>query len=76
MRGLQRTGAFAGATDAESFFVRCDDALNPRSSQELGRLIAEVGVAPASPLEYLVLRITRDSSGRVEVAPGGGGGAL
>ena len=75
LRGLQRTGAFAGATDAESFFVRCDDALNPPSSQELGRLIAEVGVAPASPLEYLVLRITRDSSGRVEVAPSGGGGA-
>jgi hypothetical protein len=75
LRGLQRTGAFAGATDAESFFVRCDDALNPRSSQDLGRLIAEVGVAPASPLEYLVLRITRDSSGRVEVSPGGGGGA-
>ena len=48
---------------------------DPRSSQELGRLIAEVGVAPASPLEYLVLRITRDSSGRVEVAPSGGGGA-
>lgn len=75
LRGLQRAGAFAGATDAESFFVRCDDALNPRSSQELGRLIAEVGVAPASPLEYLVLRITQDSSGRVEVSPSGGGGA-
>jgi hypothetical protein len=75
LRGLQRTGAFAGATDVESFFVRCDDALNPPSSQQVGRLIAEVGVAPASPLEYLVLRITRDSSGRVEVSPSGGGGA-
>jgi hypothetical protein len=75
LRGLQRAGAFAGATDADSYFVRCDDALNPRSSQDLGRLIAEVGVAPASPLEYLVLRITQDSSGRVEVAASGGGGA-
>ena len=75
LRGLQRAGAFAGATDADSYFVRCDDALNPRSSQELGRLIAEVGVAPASPLEYLVLRITQDSSGQVEVSPSGGGGA-
>lgn len=75
LRGLQRAGAFAGDTDAESFFVRCDDALNPRASQELGRLIAEVGVAPASPLEYLVLRITADSSGRVQVSPSGARGA-
>jgi len=72
LRELQRAGAFAGTTDAESFFVTCDDALNPRASQELGRLVAEVGVAPAAPLEYLVLRITQDSSGRVQVSPRGG----
>jgi hypothetical protein len=75
LRVLQREGAFAGATDAESFFVRCDDALNPRVSQELGRLVAEVGVAPAAPLEYLVLRITQDASGRIQVSPPGEGGA-
>jgi hypothetical protein len=72
LRQLQRAGAFAGATDAESYFVRCDDSLNPRQSQELGRLVAEVGVAPAAPLEYLVLRITTDSSGRVQVSTRGG----
>jgi hypothetical protein len=71
LRGLQRAGAFAGATDADSFFVRCDDDLNPRASQELGRLVAEVGVAPASPLEYLVLRISQDAAGRVQVQPQG-----
>lgn len=72
LRDLQRAGAFAGATDAESYFVTCDDTLNPRASQELGRLVAEVGVAPAAPLEYLVLRITQDASGRVQVSPRGG----
>jgi hypothetical protein len=76
LRDLQRGGAFAGATDAESFFVRCDDELNPRSSQELGRLVAEVGVAPAAPLEYLVLRITQDQAGRLQVAPPGGRGGV
>jgi phage tail sheath protein FI len=74
LREMQRRGAFAGATDADSFFVRCDDTLNPRASQELGRLIAEVGVAPAAPLEYLVLRLTQDQTGRVQVAPAGVGG--
>ena len=33
-RPVPRAGAFAGATEAESFFVRCDDDLNPRSSQD------------------------------------------
>ena len=72
LRGLFRTGAFAGNTEADSFFVQCDDQLNPAQSQELGQLIAEVGVAPASPLEYLVLRITQDADGTVSVGASGG----
>lgn len=72
LRGLQRRGAFAGGTDAESFFVACDDALNPVESQAQGRLVAEVGVAPAAPLEYLVLQITRDVDGAIAVGTGGG----
>jgi len=67
LRGLQRQGAFAGANEDESFFVRCDDELNPPAGQALGRLVALVGVAPAEPLEYLVLRITQDAEGHVEV---------
>jgi hypothetical protein len=59
LRDLYRAGAFQGATEEEAFFVRCDDALNPAYSQGLGRLVAEIGVAPSSPLEYLVLRIAR-----------------
>jgi phage tail sheath protein FI len=63
LRSLQRRGAFSGATEEESFFVRCDDSTNPQQSQALGRLIAEIGVAPAEPLEYLVLRIASDGEG-------------
>ena len=72
LRGLFVTGAFAGNTEADSFFVQCDDQLNPPQSQELGQLIAEVGVAPASPLEYLVLRITQDADGTISVEASGG----
>ncbi|MFL6164120.1 MAG: phage tail sheath family protein [Jatrophihabitantaceae bacterium] len=67
LRRLYRRNAFAGATEAESFFVSCDAALNPPRSQALGRLVAEVGVAPAAPLEYLVLRISQDIDGAVTV---------
>ncbi len=67
LRGQRRRGAFAGGTEAESFFVQSDDGLNPPQSQGLGRLVAEVGVAPAFPLEYLVLRISQDVDGLVLV---------
>ncbi|MFT3971756.1 MAG: phage tail sheath subtilisin-like domain-containing protein [Micropruina sp.] len=67
LRDLARRGAFAGRTEAESFFVRCGDDVNPPSSQALGRLIAEIGVAPAVPLEYILVRIARDPDGRLAV---------
>ncbi len=67
LRGLYRAGAFAGDSEDEAFFVRCDERLNPAWSQGLGRLVAEIGVAPAQPLEYLVLRIAQDADGTVEV---------
>ena len=40
-------GRSPATTEEESFFVRCDDELNPPASQALGRLVAEIGVAPA-----------------------------
>ena len=43
-----------------AYFVRCDESLNPPQLVDAGRLLCEVGVAPAEPLEFLVLRITRD----------------
>jgi hypothetical protein len=64
---LFRANAFKGATEEEAFFVRCDESLNPRADVDAGRLIAEVGVAPAEPLEFLVLRIARDGDGTVRV---------
>jgi hypothetical protein len=67
---LFRGGAFAGATEAQSFFVRCDDTLNSASVQALGRLIAEIGVAPVSPLEYLIVRLTQDADGGMQVVSG------
>ena len=69
LRDLFRQGAFAGASEQESFFVRCDEALNPPGSQALGRLVTEVGVAPASPLEFLVLRISQEMDGTGTVTP-------
>jgi phage tail sheath protein FI len=67
LRTLHRRGAFAGDTEARSFFVRCGEDVNPPSSQALGRLLAEVGVAPSSPLEFVMVRIARDQDGSLSV---------
>jgi hypothetical protein len=71
LRDFFRRGAFAGATEAESFFVRCDDSLNDARTQALGQLITEVGVAPAAPLEFIVVRLIQGVDGTSVVSPGG-----
>jgi hypothetical protein len=67
---LYEVGAFVGATTKEAFFVRCDPSTMTRNDLDQGRFICLVGVAPAEPLEYLVLEIARDrdTSVRVEAA--------
>jgi len=67
LRQLFAADAFAGARAEDAFFVRCDDELNPQSVVDQGRLYAYVGVAPAEPLEFLVLQIAREGDGTLRV---------
>lgn len=52
-----RAGALFGATAEEAYYVRIDDVLNPPDSRALGRLHIEIGVQPAYPAEFIVVRI-------------------
>ena len=63
LRQLFTAGAFRGATEDESFFVRCDDSNNPPRIADLGQLLVEIGVTPSEPLEFIVLRLSRDADG-------------
>ncbi len=63
LRQLFRLGAFRGATEEEGFFVRCDESNNPPYVADSGRLIAEIGLAPAEPLEFIVLQLARGGDG-------------
>jgi phage tail sheath protein FI len=51
------SGAFAGATPEQSFFVRCDQTTMTPDDIDAGRLIALVGVAPAMPAEFVIIQI-------------------
>jgi phage tail sheath protein FI len=62
LAGLWQDGALVGAAPDEAFYVRCDEANNPPESRDLGRLIAEVGLAPSVPCEFVVLRLGRQAN--------------
>lgn len=59
LRELWQAGALVGGTEADAYFVQCDDITNPPDQVALGELIAVVGVAPVSPAEFVVLRVAR-----------------
>jgi len=52
-----RDGALFGAKAEDAYYVRIDEALNPFSEQQLGRLHIEIGVRPSYPAEFIIVRI-------------------
>jgi hypothetical protein len=67
LRQLFRANAFRGRTPAEAYFVLCDDSLNPQPVIDAGQLVCHVGVAPAEPLEFIVLRLSREGDGTLRI---------
>ena len=52
-----RDGALLGATPEQAFFVKCDAETNPAEVRDAGQLIAEIGIAPVKPAEFIIFRI-------------------
>lgn len=52
-----RLGMLEGESSEEAYFVRCDDATNPSSETDLGRVTCEIGVQPPYPAEFVVVTI-------------------
>lgn len=68
MREFFRGGAFVGRTPDEAYSVRCDGRSADLAE---GRVVAEIAVALAVPLEFITLRVAfaRDGSAVVDGAP-------
>ena len=60
---LFQRGALRGSTPLEAFYVRCDAQTNPPGVREQGLLLAEVGLAPILPGEFIVLRLLQGPGG-------------
>ena len=57
LRQQWRNGALFGETEEQAFFVRIDEDINQESERQLGRLNIEIGLKPADPAEFIVIRI-------------------
>ena len=75
LTALWQRGALVGDIPEAAFAVRCDQETNPPAERALGRLLAEVRVAPASPFEFIVVRVgrTRDELQATDPSPSTGG---
>lgn len=59
LTALWQNGALMGDHPEAAFFVRCDESNNPAPSRDLGRLVADVGIAASVPFEFVVVRVGR-----------------
>jgi hypothetical protein len=75
LTALWQRGALVGDVPEAAFAVRCDQETNPPAERALGRLLAEVRVAPSSPFEFVVVRVgrTRDELQATDPSPSTGG---
>ena len=63
-------GGLRGRDARDAFFVRCNRSTMSQADIENGRVIAEVGFAPALPVERIRVRLALDGGGLASL-PGG-----
>jgi len=64
---VHRSGALAGASPSDSFFVKCDSETNPPENIEAGMVTCDIGICPVKPAEFVIFRLSQFTGG------GGGG---
>lgn len=59
LEGMWKSGALAGSSPSDAFFVNIGDSTMTQDDIDNGRLICVIGVAPVKPAEFVVFRITQ-----------------
>ncbi|MCP3143397.1 phage tail sheath subtilisin-like domain-containing protein [Pyxidicoccus xibeiensis] len=62
-----RSGGLVGSRPEEAFRVRCDDSTQPADAYDTGHCVAEVELAPATPMEFIHLTIALSQDGSLQV---------
>ena len=59
LSSMWRSGALAGTTPGEAFFVNIGRSTMTQDDIDNGRLICNIGIAPVKPAEFVIFRITQ-----------------
>jgi hypothetical protein len=62
-----RAGALKGARPEEAFRVQCDQKNNPPEARDAGQCLCFIEIAPAAPMEFVLLRVALSTDGSLEV---------
>ncbi len=62
-----RAGALAGTRPEEAFGVVCDATTNPPEEIDAGRCLCNIELAPAVPMEFILIRVALARDGSLEV---------
>lgn len=62
LRSQWREGALFGRTEEEAFFITIDRTTMSQDDILNGRLIAEIGIAPVRPAEFVIFRIFQNTA--------------
>jgi hypothetical protein len=71
LRPVWEAGGLAGVSQAQAYYIRCDETINLPSVVQSGEVRMEIGVALEYPAEFVVIRITQFDQGAItsEVVP-------
>lgn len=72
---LFEEGALHGRNAAQAYRVRCDRSTMTQNDLDNGRVVVEVTVSPAAPIEHITVALAIGNGGQVSVAALGGGDA-
>ena len=59
LSSMWRSGALAGTSPGEAFFVKSGRSTMTQDDIDNGRLICNIGIAPVKPAEFVIFRITQ-----------------
>jgi hypothetical protein len=62
LSGLYSQGMLVGGNAEQAFFVKCDAENNPPEQVDSGLLICDIGVAPVTPAEFIMISLVQTMS--------------
>lgn len=62
-----RAGALKGTRPEEAFRVRCDERTNPPTAIDDGQCVCEIEIAPAAPMEFILIRLALTTDGSLNL---------